>query len=51
MIVYCLFCGMVLVPEEKAATCSMCEAKFSLVVKRGCVRQVVVVKCGKECSC
>ena len=51
MTVYCLFCGTVLLVEDTKATCTHCEATFTLMVKRGCVRQVVVGKCGKECTC
>ena len=51
MSAYCFFCGTVVTVEKTSATCGACEAIFTLVVKRGCVRQVVVVKCGKACQC
>ena len=60
MTLYCLFCGTVIDSrdtsiregEEERVTCAHCYAVFLLKQNRkGCLTQVRVKTCGKECSC
>ena len=51
MTLYCPFCGKLLSVERKAAYCPTCGSEVTLVIKRECIRQVIINRCGKDCVC
>ena len=50
---FCFFCGSEIDYdiELKYAECLLCEAYFELEVEKGCIRDIKIAWCGKECSC
>lgn len=48
---FCPFCAELLLIMQASAKCLRCESAYTLVLENGCLKELKVVTCGKECVC